>query len=141
MNLCCHPYIHKKHQSIINIESLAYQQSFIRPNNHNKNWKDLTKMGTRKLLLISAGAFLIFSCILAPINVFASDYPADETIDIHEVDEKIFVDDGIVIEEGVNVNYDDDIDKEIDQEIDENLNEKTGEEIDEQIEEQDTRQE
>jgi len=73
--------------------------------------------------------------------VFASDCPADETVDIQAVDEKIIVDGGIVIEEGVNINYDDNIDEEIDHKMDENLNEEIGEEIDEQIEEQETRQE
>ncbi len=90
----------------------------------------------RKLFLISAVFFLIFSCIFDQKPIFASDSPADQTINMEETDAKIIVEDNFVIVEGVNVNYDEDIDKEIDEKMDGSLNEKIGEEIDEQIDEQ-----
>ena len=93
-------------------------------------------MEPRKLFLISAVFFLIFSCIFDQKPVFASDSPADQTINMENPDAKIIVDDNFVIEEGYNVIYDENIDKEVDEKMDRSLNEKIGEEIDEQIEEQ-----
>jgi hypothetical protein len=93
-------------------------------------------MKTRTLFLISAVFLLLISCVFDQTSLFASDSPADQTIDIEETNAKVIVDDNFVIVEEVNLNYDNNFDKEVDEEMNAPLNEKIDEEIDEQIREQ-----
>jgi hypothetical protein len=74
-------------------------------------------MKSKKLFLISAVTFLIFTCFLTETSVFAADDQEDATIYIQETDETIVIDDQVDVEEENDMDYEETEDTEMEDDI------------------------